>query len=117
MQHRPSQRPRKADRQESHAGDLAALLTILYMLAMLATAGTGSVSVANLDISALTDSATDQATLKQMIDGVDAAISSIHFLASDPAKLIGAAKVSGVGRYLVHIAFNCVARNGGMSKR
>jgi len=33
--------------------------------------------------------------------GHDVAISSVHFLASDPAKLIGAAKRSKVGRYLV----------------
>jgi putative NADH-flavin reductase len=41
----------------------------------------------------------DQAGLAQLLAGHDAAISSVHFLASDPAKLIGAAKESKVGRY------------------
>jgi len=45
--------------------------------------------------------ASDEAALAQLLRGHDAAISSIHFLASDPQKLIGAAKASGVGRYLV----------------
>jgi uncharacterized protein len=45
--------------------------------------------------------ASDEAGLTQLLRGHDAAISSIHFLASDPKKLIGAAKASGVGRYLV----------------
>ena len=43
----------------------------------------------------------DQAALTRLLAGHDAAISSVHFLASDPAKLIGAAKDSKVGRYLV----------------
>ena len=43
----------------------------------------------------------DRAALAKLLAGHDAAISSIHFLASDPEKLIGAAKDSGVGRYLV----------------
>ena len=43
----------------------------------------------------------DQAGLAQLLAGHDVAISSVHFLASDPAKLIGAAKDSKVGRYLV----------------
>jgi putative NADH-flavin reductase len=43
----------------------------------------------------------DQAALTSLLAGHDAAISSVHFLASDPAKLIGAAKDSKVGRYLV----------------
>ena len=43
----------------------------------------------------------DQAGLARLITGHDAAISSVHFLASDPAKLIAAAKESKVGRYLV----------------
>ena len=43
----------------------------------------------------------DQAGLAALWAGHDAAISSVHFLASDPAKLIGAAKDSKVGRYLV----------------
>ena len=43
----------------------------------------------------------DQASLAQLLAGHDAAVSSVHFTASDPARLIGAAKESGVGRYLV----------------
>jgi putative NADH-flavin reductase len=43
----------------------------------------------------------DQSGLARLLAGHDAAISSVHFLASDPAKLIGAAKESKVGRYLV----------------
>ena len=45
--------------------------------------------------------ASDMAGLTQLLKRHDAAISAIHFLASDPMKLIGAAKASGVGRYLV----------------
>jgi putative NADH-flavin reductase len=43
----------------------------------------------------------DQAGLAQLLAGHDAAISSLHFLDSDPAKLIGAVSDSKVGRYLV----------------
>lgn len=43
----------------------------------------------------------DQAALAQLLAGHDAAVSSVHFLDSDPAKLIGAASDSQVGRYLV----------------
>ncbi|UPJ52085.1 NAD(P)-dependent oxidoreductase [Bradyrhizobium sp. 200] len=43
----------------------------------------------------------DQAGLARLLAGHDAAISSVHFLDSDPAKLIGAARESKVGRYLV----------------
>ncbi len=43
----------------------------------------------------------DQDGLAALWAGHDVAISSVHFLASDPAKLIGAAKRSKVGRYLV----------------
>jgi putative NADH-flavin reductase len=43
----------------------------------------------------------DQAGLAKLWAGHDVAISSVHFLASDPLKLIGAAKDSKVGRYLV----------------
>ena len=43
----------------------------------------------------------DQAGLAALWAGHDAAISSVHFTASDLAKLIGAAKESRVGRYLV----------------
>lgn len=44
---------------------------------------------------------TDQTGLARLVTGHDAAISSIRFLASDPAKLIAAARESKVGRYLV----------------
>ena len=43
----------------------------------------------------------DQAALTGLLAGHDAAISSVHFLASDPLKLIGAARDSKVTRYLV----------------
>lgn len=43
----------------------------------------------------------DQAGLTALFAGHDVAVSSVMFLASDPHKLIGAAKASGVGRYLV----------------
>jgi putative NADH-flavin reductase len=43
----------------------------------------------------------DQAGLTKLWAGHDVAISFVHFLASDPHKLIGAAKDSKVGRYLV----------------
>ncbi|BAL75625.1 NAD(P)-dependent oxidoreductase [Bradyrhizobium cosmicum] len=43
----------------------------------------------------------DQAGLSNLWGGHDAAVSSVHFLASDPLRLIGAAKESKVGRYLV----------------
>jgi putative NADH-flavin reductase len=45
--------------------------------------------------------AMDQAGLARLLAGHDAAISSVHFLASDPVRLIGAAKESKVARYLV----------------
>ena len=43
----------------------------------------------------------DQAGLARLVTGHDAVISSVHFLASDPVKLIAAAKESKVSRYLV----------------
>lgn len=43
----------------------------------------------------------DQAALAAAFSGHDAAISAVHFTASDPAVLIGAAKASNVARYLV----------------
>ncbi|MBV8926796.1 MAG: NAD(P)-dependent oxidoreductase [Bradyrhizobium sp.] len=43
----------------------------------------------------------DQAGLTRLWSGHDAAVSSVHFTASDPDKLIGAARDSKVGRYLV----------------
>ncbi|WP_213284737.1 NAD(P)-dependent oxidoreductase [Bradyrhizobium sp. sGM-13] len=56
---------------------------------------------AQANVTPTAGDAMDQAGLARLLDGHDAAISSIHFLASDPAKLIGAAKDSKVGRYLV----------------
>ncbi|KJC37157.1 3-beta hydroxysteroid dehydrogenase [Bradyrhizobium sp. LTSP885] len=53
------------------------------------------------DVTAKKGDVDDQAGLAALWAGHDAAISSVHFLASDPAKLIGAAKESRVGRYLV----------------
>jgi putative NADH-flavin reductase len=43
----------------------------------------------------------DQAGLARLLAGHGAAISLVHFTASDPAMLIAAAKESRVGRYLV----------------
>ena len=43
----------------------------------------------------------DQAELTRLWSGHDAAVSSVHFMASDPDRLIGAARDSKVGRYLV----------------
>src|SRR3954470_24893025 len=43
----------------------------------------------------------DQDGLARLLAGHDAAISSVHFAASDPVRLIGAARDSKVGRYLV----------------
>jgi flagellin len=47
------------------------------------TVGTTTVNVSTLDISALTDSATDQQTLKDYISGVDAALTDVTTAASD----------------------------------
>lgn len=43
----------------------------------------------------------DQAGLTKLWAGHDVAVSSVHFMASDALKLIGAAKDAKVGRYLV----------------
>jgi putative NADH-flavin reductase len=43
----------------------------------------------------------DQAGLARLLVGHDAAVSSVHFLDSDPVRLIAAARDSKVGRYLV----------------
>jgi putative NADH-flavin reductase len=56
---------------------------------------------AQANVTATKGDVMDQAGLARLLAGHDAAISSVHFLASDPAKLIGAAKESKVGRYLV----------------
>jgi uncharacterized protein len=53
------------------------------------------------NVTAKAGDVTDQAALAQLLAGHDVAISSVHFLDSDPAKLIGAAKAAKVGRYLV----------------
>jgi putative NADH-flavin reductase len=56
---------------------------------------------AQANVTAKKGDALDQAGLAQLLAGHDAAISSVHFLGSDPAKLIGAISDSKVGRYLV----------------
>jgi putative NADH-flavin reductase len=43
----------------------------------------------------------DRPAMARLLAGHDAVISAVHFLASDPAKLIGAVRESGVPRYLV----------------
>ncbi|MDO3442327.1 NAD(P)-dependent oxidoreductase [Agrobacterium sp. V1] len=43
----------------------------------------------------------DQTGLSELLRGHDAVISSVHFTASDPLKLIEAVRASGVQRYLV----------------
>src|SRR3954466_12204552 len=53
------------------------------------------------NVTAVKGDVLDQAGLAALLAGHDAAISSVHFLDSDPARLIGAAKDSKVGRYLV----------------
>jgi putative NADH-flavin reductase len=56
---------------------------------------------AQANVTAVKGDVLDQAGLALLIAGHDAAISSVHFTASDPVRLIGAAKESKVGRYLV----------------
>jgi uncharacterized protein len=53
------------------------------------------------NVTAKKGDAFDEVGMAQLWAGHDAAVSSIHFLASDLEKLIGAAKASRVGRYLV----------------
>ena len=53
------------------------------------------------DVTAVKGDVLDQAGLARLWSGHDAAVSSVHFTASDPDKLIGAARDSKVGRYLV----------------
>ena len=43
----------------------------------------------------------DQDGLAALLKGHDAVVSSVHFTASDPAKLLGAVRASAVKRYLV----------------
>ncbi len=52
-------------------------------------------------VTALKADAGDVAGLAAALKGHDAIISSVHFTASDPHKLIEAVQASGVGRYLV----------------
>jgi putative NADH-flavin reductase len=58
-------------------------------------------STAQANVAAIKGDVMDQAGLASLLAGHDAAISSVHFLASDPVKLIAAAKESKVARYLV----------------
>ena len=53
------------------------------------------------NVSPVRGDANDRASLAALWVGHDAAISSIHFLECDADRLIGAARDSGVGRYLV----------------
>ena len=53
------------------------------------------------DVTPVKGDVLDQAGLTKLWAGHDVAVSSVHFLASDPLKLIGAARDSKVGRYLV----------------
>lgn len=53
------------------------------------------------NVTAVAGDANDRAALAKLWAGHDAAVSSIHFLVSDVETLIGAAKDSGVPRYLV----------------
>jgi putative NADH-flavin reductase len=57
--------------------------------------------VAQANVTSARGDVMDQAGLARLLAGHDAAISSVHFLDSDPVKLIGAARESKVGRYLV----------------
>ncbi len=53
------------------------------------------------NVTAVKGDVLDQAGLARLIAGQDVAISSVHFVASDPVRLIGAVSDSKVGRYLV----------------
>ena len=53
------------------------------------------------NVTAVKGDVLDQAGLARLWSGHDAAVSSVHFTASDPEKLIGAARDSKVGCYLV----------------
>ena len=53
------------------------------------------------NVTAVAGDANDRAALARLWAGHDAAVSSIHFSASDAETLIGAARDSGVPRYLV----------------
>jgi putative NADH-flavin reductase len=53
------------------------------------------------NVTAVKGDVLDQAGLARLWSGHDAAVSSVRFTARDPDKLIGAARDSKVGRYLV----------------
>lgn len=53
------------------------------------------------NVTAVKGDVLDQAGLAALLAGHDVAISSVHFLDSDPVRLIGAVRDSKVGRYLV----------------
>jgi uncharacterized protein len=53
------------------------------------------------NVTAVKGDVLDQAGLAGLLAGHDAAVSSVHFLDSDPVRLIAAARDSKVGRYLV----------------
>jgi len=53
------------------------------------------------NVTAVAGDANDRAALARLWAGHDAAVSSIHFVGSDIETLIGAARDSGVPRYLV----------------
>ena len=53
------------------------------------------------NVTAVAGDANDRAALAKLWAGHDVAVSSIHFLVSDVETLIGAAKDSGVSRYLL----------------
>jgi hypothetical protein len=53
------------------------------------------------NVTAVKGDVFDQAGLARLWSGHDAAVSSVHFTASDPDRLIGAARDSKVARYLV----------------
>ena len=53
------------------------------------------------NVTAVKGDVLDQEGLTRLWAGHDAAVSSVHFTASDPDRLIGAARDSKVGRYLV----------------
>jgi uncharacterized protein len=52
-------------------------------------------------VTARQGDAFDPAATARLLAGHDVAVSSIHFMASDPEKLIGAVKAAAVDRYLV----------------
>jgi uncharacterized protein len=60
------------------------------------------------NVTAVKGDVFDQAGLTRLWSGHDVAISSVHFTASDPDRLIGAARDSKVGRYLVVGGAGCL---------